>query len=153
MEAHTHKTWILSMKCWIIWCAHPLVRLPLPRICMCVHKQIRTVADSITQHPSTASPSFIQAIQHNPSIHEAHSSSMCISFFLQLSISNHTDYSLPHTNKANTKFFQSNFLSYPHLCSTQPTRLLLPPTALDVLVRAFPIKLVYYEPSPLGWIE
>lgn len=150
MEAHTHKTWILSVKCWIIWCPHPLVRLLLPHICMCVHKQIHKVAD--TRHTASIhTDSIFHSLSNMILLHMKDIHLLLVQYVLLTNLPFLTTLNtpLPHTNNANSTFFQSDS----HPCSTQPTHLLLSPTALDVLARAFPIKLFYHESSPLGWIE
>lgn len=144
------------MKCWIIWCAHPLVRLPLPHICMCVYKQICTVADTHTHTSST----------HTKSISYSYTPTWSCSpwstfiFYLNLyDISYDAILWHEHTHTTHKyKHFHLEVLSIrfpllPHHhcpCSTQPTHLLLPPTVLDVLAEAFPIKQFYYKPSPFG---
>lgn len=140
------------MKCWIIWCAHPLVRLLLPHICIRVHKQICTIGTH-THTESTHTQSFSHS--HIPAwscftwsnlVPKPVGHILLTNWTFQTTLNTHR----PHTHTAGSKFHLSDSFDYSHSCSTQPTHLLLPPTALDVLARVFPIKLFYYEPSPFG---
>lgn len=128
------------MKCWIIWCAHQLVRLLLPHIYMYTSKY--------AQSTHTESRSF----SHSHTSTWSYFAWSKLTFYLNLlayfidkyNISNHSEHM--HTDHILT-------LLSPHPCSTKPTKpthLLVPPTALDVLARVFPIK--HFIMSPLLWV-